>query len=624
MASSSIDHLRALLDHLDGTQRSHQLEFFRAVLAAGQDCVPELDVRLPGSRAPRALRQLAMEASFYFPWPQWVPILSRLLRYEADFAIFQTGTRALGRVGGHEALEALRELLAMRQGTEFKEVISGVLSETDPAEAFNHYLSRLLEGSANPGVANEAAQRLTQVVDGDALPQLKAVAQHPDLLVFRHALVLIAHVHTREAADTLLDLLRENHAEVLADRALKEAMGTLRALPFPAAKEAAQAALTALRDQPGAPAVLQSFYTQVAMLADEAKPALVQAIYTQVAEAMHLRSRRLGFAVDATAEGLAGMVPRGLVASGRVLDLLVAAYREQTGREGLARAIARLMPAGDLQMQNLILSGPDGAQRAAAVEILGERKEEALQGALLQACKDPLTDIADRALFHVGHLDNAEELARNLLHASGPEDLRLGLRLMAEHRFLNLVPDLLGLMRTANREDLVLQIIETLGAVGAAASEAAEPLMAMLHSGQSPKLQTALAQALRDLNRPEVALVLCRKADELRQPSLHAVAVEALAQAHGSEGGPLPMEQAPLLLHHLTSAWNQRNPWTLRLRLVQALQKLNLDFPDSWRIFSNLVLEALAEKRPLGVWTTAELHQVQACGREFSRRAAGH
>ena len=623
MASSSIDHLRALLDHLDGTQRSHQLEFFRAVLAAGQECVPELDVRLPGSRAPRALRQLAMEASFYFPWPQWVPILSRLLRYEADFAIFETGTRALGRVGGQEALEALRELLAMRQGTEFKEVISTVLSETDPAEAFNHYLSRLLEGSANPSVANEAAQRLTQVVDGDALPQLKAVAQHPDLLVFRHALVLIAAVHTREAADTLVDLLRENHAEVLADRALKEALGTLRALAFPAAKEAAQAALAALRDQPGVPAVLQSFYTQVAILPEEGKPALVQAIYTQVAEAMHLRSRRLGFAVDATAEGLAGMVPRGLVATGRVMDLLVAAYREQTGREGLARALARLMPAGDVPLQNLLLSGPDGAQRAAVVEILGERKEEALQGALLQACKDPLTDIADRALFHVGHLANAETLARGLLHATGPDDLRLGLRLMAEHRYLALVPDLLELMRTANREELVLQTIETLGAVGAAgASQAAEPLLEMLHSGQSPRLQVALAQALRDLNRPEVARAVCAKADELRQPSLHVVAVEALVQAHGP-GDPLAAEQAPLLLHHVMTAWNQRNPWVLRLRLVLTLQHLNLDAPDSWRLFSNLLLETLAEKRPMGVWTTAELHQVQACGRDFARRASG-
>jgi HEAT repeat protein len=623
MASSSIDHLRALLDHLDGTCRSHQLDFFRAILAAGQDCLPELDVRLPGSRAPRALRQLALEASFYFPWPEWVPILARILRYEADFAIFETGTRALGRIGNMAALEALRELLAMRQGAEFKEVISGVLSETDPAEAFNHHLSRLLEGSANPSVANEAAQRLVQIVDGDCLEPLKAVAQHPDLLVFRHALVLIANVFTPEAAEALLDYLRENHAEVLADRALKEAVGTLRALPGPAVREAAQAALQALRGTPAAQGPLHAFYTQASII-DEAKAGQLQALFTQTLEAMHLRSRRLGFAVDATAEGLAGMVAKGLVEPGRVLELLVLAYREQTGREGLARALARLAPAEDAELHNLILAGPDGAQRAAAVEILGTRMEEALQGALLQACRDPLTDIADRALYHVGRLASAEQLARDLLHSPAPDDLRLGLRLVAEHGYLALVPDLLELMRTSTREELVLQAIEALGSVGeAGASQAAEPLLAMLHSGQSPRLQTALALALRDLRQPAIALALCAKAGELRQPSLHVVAVEALAEAHGLAELPLPPDQGSILLDQVTRSWNQRNPWALRLRLVLALHRLHLDQPELWRIISDLVIEALADKRPLGVWTTAELHQVQASGRDFAKRASG-
>ena len=621
MASSTIDHLRALLDHLDGTQRAHQLDFFRAILAAGQECVPELDVRLPGARAPRALRQLAMEASFYFPWPDWVPILARMLRYEADFAIFETGTRALGRVGNHEALEALRELLAMRQGSEFKEVISGVLSETDPEVAFNHHLSRLLEGSANPGVANEAAQRLAQVVDGDCLEQLKAVAQHPDLLVFRHALVLIANVFTAEAAETLLDLLRDNHQEVLGDRALKEALGTLRSLPQAAVKEAAQARLKALRETPGVHVLLHTFFTQVSMAADEGKATQLQAVFTQTAEAMHLRSRRLGFAVDATAEGLAAMAARGLVEVPRVLELLVPAYRDQTGREGLARALARLVPTEDTDLQTFILAGPDGAQRAAAVEILGDRLDEGLRGALLQACRDPLTDIADRALYHVGRLPSAERLAGELLHGQGPDDLRLGLRLVAEHRFTSQVPALLELMRTSNREELVLQAIEALGAVGAA--QAADPLMEMLHSGQSPRLQSALALALRDLKLPAVALALCAKADELRGATLHAIAVEALALAHGEPQSPLPTEQGALVLDQVRHCWNERQPWALRLRLLEALHKLHLDSPETWRVLTDLITEVLAEKRPQGVWTTAELHQVQAIARDFTRRAAG-
>ena len=622
MATRAIDHLRSLLDHLDGTVRSQQLDFFRAILAAGPDAIPELNSRLPGARAPKALRQLALESSFYFPWPEWVPILARILRYEAEFAIFETGTRALGRVGNAEALEALRELIGMRQGAEFKEVIAGVLSETDPAEAFNHHLSRLLEGSANPGVANEAAQRLTRLVDGDCLEQLKAVAMHPDLLVFRHALLLIANVFTPEAAEALLVIFQENHEEVLADRSLKESLGTIRSSPPSVARETAQEALKSQGKFPDPQGLIRAFFIQVLYATEEGKPNQLLPVLTQTAEAMHLRSRRLGFAVDAAAEGLAGMVNKGLVEAPRVLELLVAGYREQTGREGLARALARLVPAEASEIHSIILAGPDGAQRAAAVEILGDRLDEALQPVLLMACRDPLTDIADRALFHVGRLASAEALAHRLLTSAVPEDLRLGLRLVAEHRFTALVPDLLEMMKTANREDLALQAIETLGAVGAAQS--AQPLLEMLHSGQSPRLQTALAQALRDLRQPDVALTLCGKADELRSSGLHAIAVEALAGAFSSPDQPLPVEEGLRMLDQVKAAWNDRNPWGLRLRMVLALHGLQLRHPEAWRILGDMLHEVLAEKRPQGAWTPTEFHQVQALAREFSKRAGGH
>jgi HEAT repeat protein len=618
MASHAIDHLRVLLDHLDGTDRNHQLEFFRAILATGPDALQELDGRLPGARAPRALRQLALEASFYFPWPEWVPILARILRYEADFPIFQTGSRALGRIGNPEALEALRELLAMRQGTEFREVIAEVLAETDPAEAFNHYLSRLLEGSANPGVANEAAQRLTHLVDASSLNPLKAVAMHPDLLVFRHALQLLAHVHTPEAGQLLLELLQDNHHEVLADRALKEALATIRSSPPAVARETAQEALAALGGKPDPQGLLRSFFIQVLNATEEGKPNQLLAVVTQTVDAMHLRARRLGFAVDAAAEGLAGLAALGQVDRANVLVLLVEAYREQTGREGLAKALARLAPAGDLALHELMLAGPDGAQRAAAVEILGERREEALAPALLRACKDPLTDIADRALFHLGRLACAEDLAHTLMHSAVPEELRLGLRLIGDHRFKALVPDLLELMKAASREDLVLLAIETLGAVGAA--QAAQPLLDMLHSGQSPRLQSALALALRDLSLPEVAQALGLKADELRHPSLHAIAVEALALAHGTPDRALGPGEGPRLLEHVKVAWSERNPWVLRLRVVVALQGLHLDHSETWRSLAELLHECLAEKRPQGVWTPGELHQVQGAAREFGKR----
>jgi len=630
MASHSLDHLRLLLDHLDGEDRTQQLAFFQTILEVGPDAIPELDGRLPGSRAPKALRRLTLEASFYYPWPGWIHILERILRYEADYEIFVTGVRALGRLGNEDALEVLRQLNAMRQGAEFKETLAEVLSQTDPQEAFNHYISRLLQGSANAGVANEAAQRLLHLVDGNSIEPLKAVVQHPDLLVFRHALVLLAHIFTPEAALALLEIFEESHREVLADRVLKEALASLRTASPATANEAASAALVPLQTAAGRAgdpgALLGSFYREILGATHDAKPSQLAAVLAAAAEGMHLRSRRLGFAVDAAAEGLGEMVSRRLIEGSKVLTLLVQSYRDQTGREGVARAIARLVPVEARELHQLLLNGPDGAQRAAAVEILGARAETGLKPALLQACGDPLTDIADRARFFIGQLPDAADLAKDLLHSPAPADFQLGLRLVSEHRFPELVPDLLALLQAATRDDLVLQLVDALGAMGPlVAAQGSAPLLLMLHSGQNLRLQTAIAQALRAMESMDVARALCAKADDIKVTTLHGIAVEALALAAPAlrdAGQPVPADTGELLLGQARQAWNDRNPWPLRHRLVVALQALEMPAPQMWLELSTLVNEALGEKRSPTAWSPEELRQVQTALKDFAKRGA--
>jgi hypothetical protein len=187
------------------------------------------------------------------------------------------------------------------------------------------------------------------------------------------------------------------------------------------------------------------------------------------------------------------------------------------------------------------------------VEILGERADPALEPILLRACRDPLSDIADRARHFIGRLPNAEDLAHDLMGASGAGDFALGLRLAAEHRMRGLVPDLLGLLKDATREDLTVQLVETLGAIGSPI--AAGALLELLHSGQTQRLQLALGEALRGLATPGVARALCAKAAELKLPGLHLDAVEALAACEA----PMPAEAGQLLLDHVRGAWNDRN-----------------------------------------------------------------
>jgi hypothetical protein len=126
-------------------------------------------------------------------------------------------------------------------------------------------------------------------------------------------------------------------------------------------------------------------------------------------------------------------------------------------------------------------------------------------------------------------------------------------------------------------------------------------------------MQLALALALRDMGDPEVAETLCAKAEELREPVLHAVALEALVRVQATEAGRL--------MAQVRGAWEGRNPWPIRLRVVQALPEIASEDGALWTELAALVQNALAEARTGGGWTASEMGKVQAVARELGRRA---
>ncbi|HEX9081974.1 MAG TPA: hypothetical protein VF768_06825, partial [Holophagaceae bacterium] len=493
MPMLALDPFRTLLDHFDASERTHLIAFFRGVSGAGPSVIEELASRALKPTAPRTLRLLSVEAAYYHPWPEWIPVLNRILRHELDFEIFRTGTEALGRMPSEEALRALQELSVIRGTPQFQGQVADVLARTDPAEAFRFHLGRLLEGSQNPTAANEAAHRLAELVTPDSLEPLQMALRHPDLLIFRHALRLITTIPTPESAAFLSEFLTEAHAEAVEDRVLKATLAEFRTLPVPAMREAVLARLDDL--PPEAPqGAVRAFLVELQPLVLEGKAPKVAAKLTETGEELHLRARRLGYGVDAAAEGLADMVVRACFSSEEAIPLLEEVLQEQTGREGSARALARLVTPEDQTRLDLLLEHPDRATRLAALETLGERREEPLRPALLKACRDSIFDHAQRALFHLGHLEDPDGQARELLRSSQPEDRHLGLRFIGMHQLLSLVPDLVSELKQAEREEWRLELLGVLGALRA--REAAPALLELLHSGQSPTLQTALAEAL--------------------------------------------------------------------------------------------------------------------------------
>jgi HEAT repeat protein len=642
--SSSLDTFRTVLDHLDDGERSHQLLFFRALHAAAQDAVQELSLRAQKTTSSRGLRQLALEASFYYPWPEWVPMLARMLRHEPDLYLFGIGLHALGRIGDASALATLRELSKIRVAAEFQKMVAEIMAQTDPAEAFQYHLSCLLEGSANPSAANKAAHQLEELVNEESLEPLKNAILHPDLLVFRQALRLIALIPSRSASDFLAEFLEECHCDLLEDRELKEILPAFRGLTrnglleevihrlAPRFEKRDPESIEVLKSQVGPAAMKASerlkeqasgkaeeFLTKLLAATLENNPTRIQAVLTETGEEIHLRARRLTYAMDTAAEGLARMVQLELFPLEKAVSILEHALQQGTGREGLVHAFTLLVPADAPGLLDLVILNPEGSLRAVAVETLGERKEEALRPALLKASRDSITDIAQRALFHLGQLPESETLARELLHSLSLDEIQLGLSFIGMHKLQSLIGDLVEMVRSTNREELSLRALEALGSIGS--TQAAAPLLELLHSGQAPRLQLALAQALRDLNDPDSAHALCGKADELRNPQIHTLAVEALCRAHATPEQALDSEGGQYLLEQTVAAWYDKNPWGLRLRVVIALKNVILHSPEQWSILSALLQEALAEKRAPGAWSMDELGQFQSITKELGNRA---
>lgn len=641
MSAFTLDQFRAILDHLDASERADQLLFFRVLNDIGSEAIAEFGPRLNRVSATRGFRQLVFEGCFYYPWPGWVPLLARALRRESDPELFSLGVVSLGSIGGPEALRALKELSQLSTQPGFQERVAGALAQADPSQAWNHHLERLMEGSGNTSVANESARQLGQLVDPSKLDSLKSVLVHPDLLIFRHAVRLLSKIQSDEGASFLAGYLRDCHRETLEDRTFKAALGAFRGLGLEAARDAALARLSApfaeqekeslerlwMSRGDGAVLVAQGlreraqgasdcFMADILLAFAENMSARVQVLLTEALEAMNLRSRRLAFAMDAGAEGLVDMVAGHHLPAEEALAILEAALRHQTGREGVARALAALAPAENAELMDLLIHQSDNACRVAALDVLGERREEALRPVLLRVCRDSISDIAQRAMIHLGKLPGADQVARELLGSGHLEDIRLGIRFIGFHKLSALASELVELVRNSTREELALEALESLGS--SASIEVAQELLGLLHSGQNPRMQLALAQSLREMGSADIAKELCAKAEALKSPILHAVALEALIR-NQADLGP---EAIRLILSQVHGAWEGRNPWPNRLKVVLVLPEIRVEDRKLWAELNNLVQTALSDSKLAGGWASPELVKVQIVARELSRRAA--
>lgn len=648
MAADLITQFGRLMDHLDPDDNDELLTYFRLLDAMGSEMLAELSPRLLQASAPVKLRMLIVEAAYYHPYPGWISVLSRSLRRESDLNVFDVGVRALTKIGMPEATDELRLLSSLVHDPSKREMISSALRASDPAKAFEHYLSHLFLGSSNPGMANQAAAELRRIVGAEHLESLLVIVYHEDMLISRHALKLITSVYSHDAARFLMAYIMECHQDLLDDRALKEVVGNLKNLPIPelwtalleqslvrfdafgrnelekikeAGQESGETGLRLVESlKRWAGSNLDNFLLDAMTLILGGKGSKVQTLFAEAMTGIQSRSRRTPHALDTCASGLEAMVGMGLVEAAEVISLLLQAFKAQTGREPTAKALGSLVDPADAEILDCILGCNDSTLRASALDAIGARKDVRFLEFLLKACKDPIEDVANRMILALGVLPNLEEPVLSLMAAKNIEDIKLGMKIARMNKMSSVVGKVLAFLDQSQREELSMDAVETLGAIGGMERE----LLDRIHSGQSARMIHALSQALAGQCSEAAAVELCDRVQPLRNPEAWMIAAEGLIQTWGRIGS-MPSSASLRLVELIKVAWDEHTSVNWRLRIISALhggpdcpgfQGSDLAHQEAFvAMFS-----ALAEdKRAIQAWTLDQQSQLQAAIRYLRR-----
>ncbi len=647
MASDLLPQLRLLLDHLDPDSDEDLLLYFRMLDAMGQDAIPELGPRLLVASAPVSTRMLVMEAAYYHPYDSWVKLLSRALRREGDVTIFEVGVRALMRIGSANATEELRLLSTLIHEPVKRDLLTNALLATDPAKAFEHYLNSLFQGSSNPGVANQAAAELQRLVGPDQLESLLVIVYHQDMLISRHALKLITGIYTEESSQFLKAYLMECHQDVMDDRIFKDIINTVRGLGiievWPVLLEKIQerfddtgkdelaklqsggpdAGEVGLRNIEGLRAFVRGsldiFLLDSLAVILQGKGGKMPQLISEATQGIQGRSRRIPHALDTCAAGLEGMVAKGILPAAEVVSLLQQVFLAQTGRDVSARVMGALVDPGEKDILDAILNCSENNLRSAALEAVGGRKDDRFLEFLLQACRDPIEDVANRMMIALGGLTGLEERVLSLLASRTPEDVRQALRIIRLNHMDALSEQVLAFLDGNQREELSLEAIQALGGLG----NANGALLERMHSGQSLKILAAMAEALAAQDRDSV-LALSARVIDLRHSEAWMLAAEGLIRAW-NEQDPMPPEASARVAKILQMVWDEHASVGWRMRIIQALDGTEersgffCQSPEHLEQVIHLLNACLEDKRATQGWSMEQQNQLAFCVRRLRK-----
>jgi hypothetical protein len=643
-----MDEFRSLLGVYAEGDASFQARLNQLMQQLRQQVLPELGARLLSPTASPGLKRAIYGTTVRFSWPEWVPHLVKALLLEPDLGVFDEGCAALGRLELRSAREALLRLAAQRADPDRQLILRRELAALESQQPIAFYLSRLLEGDGNPRLAHQGARGLAALAEAEDLPALLEALPGADPLASRLLLRAIAELPGGEPGRALLDLFQETlrilrdyeELEALGDRlaaqprtaARTDLVATLDARLAPRGAEALEDLKQALaageaahplrpmeRLRPLAEGPFETFAAEALTTLLEGKIARFSAMVTEAQEnARRGRERSTGL-LDQICEGVAHQALTGHLPWDQAFQALARAFPEAPHTDGLDLAFCRLVQPGDGALE-WILKVPDLRRRGACLDAIGAREEDAFMPFFLQAMQDPIVEVGQRAIHHLGKLPSSVPTVLQLLDSGHLDQVRTALRIFGENATPAAAEPLMAFIRADARDDLILEAVEALGAIRHPG--AAPLLLEMLHDGKPARLQTALVQALAKLATPEAGLGLLHKAASLKLSLVLIVALEgALAPFPGFDH-PFPEDQIPALEQLITRCCDDREGEGQRLRAILATQHLYCFDQALYARLKDQFSDFLFDLRTKSDWDRETNDRIAAILKELSRRSA--
>ena len=643
-----LDELRALLGtHIEG-DTSFQVRLHHLLQALRQQALPELGEWLLNPTTPGALKRTLYGITGKFAWPEWVPILLKTLQQEPDLGLFDEGCAALGRLELRSAREALMRLAALRADPDRQLILRRELAAMEPQQPLAFYLGRLLEGQGNVRLAHQGARCLAALAEPEDLGTLLDALQGADALAHHLLLRVIAELPGPGAGHALLEHFQETLGTLRDLDALGHLLNRIQAAPrttaraslvaalsdrlgdrVPAEFEALQRALDAgeaadplrpmSRIQPLAQGPYETFMAEALTILLEGKVARFSAMLVETQEQAGQRREFLSTALRELSEALARRVGQGMLERAETFPVIRNAFLEYPHSTGLDQAFCLLVQPEDGPSLAQISQLPDTRRRIQCLDMLGAREEDGLMPFFLQAMQDPIVEVGQRAIHHLGKLPSSFPAVLALLQSGQPDQIRTALRVFGENATKAAADPLLALLRTDLRDDLLVEAVEALAAIRHPGS--APLLLELLHDGKPARLQEALVQALAQLQTPEAGLGLLAKAAHLKLPQVLIVALEGALEAFPAFDHCFPTEHLADLEQLITRCCDDREGEGQWLRAILASQNLYCFDQDLYARLKDRFSDFLFDLRTKGDWDRETNDRVAAVLKELGRRS---